>query len=143
MFFVFHNYTAVAALRCFRILRYLWYFELFAHEDTDEPEKEWFSMIKACQLCLFYLEQLGVEFLSKKSKGGAVVLALFFYVTYIFCVFWISTEHIVQNNPNDFGNSCNNLKSCYITLLRLAFYDGSGLDYFQSVVNAGMGKERV
>ena len=37
------------------------------------------------------------------------------------------------------GNTCDNVKSCFITLLRLSFYDGTGFDYFQGVVNAGLG----
>ena len=52
--------------------------------------------MKAAQLCLFYMEQLGNEFLSKKSKGGAVVLAMFFYVTYIFAVVMKNEGNIVR-----------------------------------------------
>ena len=132
-------FTGIAAFRCFRILRYLWYFELFASEPSDAPDEEWFSMIKACQLCLFYIEQLGHEFLSKKSKGGAVVLALFFYVTYIFAaVFVMGTNLTVFDG--DYGNACHDLKSCFITLLRLAFYDGTGFNFFQATVNTGGSK---
>ena len=52
--------AGIAALRCFRIIRYLWYFELIdPEEESDAPEEEWFSLTKASQLCLFYIEQLG------------------------------------------------------------------------------------
>ena len=117
----------------------MWYFELIeAEPDSDAPEEEWFSFTKAAQLCLFYIEQLGIEFLSKKSKGGAVVLALFFYVTYVFAVvMWQATGSAVTTPE---GDSCRNIKDCFVTLLRLAWFDGNGFDYLQGVINSGLSK---
>ena len=66
------------------------------------------------------------------------MLGLFFYVTYIFAVVMWQTTGSIVTTPE--GDSCETLKSCFMTLLRLAFYDGTGFDYLQGVINVGYGE---
>jgi len=124
----------LAALRCFRVFRLLWYFELFPHTHPNDydPSEHIFSFRKASQLCLMYIERLGTEITTSKSRGATVVLAMFFYSTYVMAVvFWNEGTHLVTPE----GETCVTLTACYITLMRLAFYDGTGFDYLTAVIN--------
>ena len=57
-------------------------------------------MSKMCHLGVKYLEAIGCELFTAKSRGGIVVLAIFFYVTYVFgMVFWIDATGVYT--PND------------------------------------------
>lgn len=126
----------LAAIRCFRVLRYFWYFELIITENAPDydPAEHIFSPTKAVQLCLLYMEALGAEFFSAKSRGAVVILAIFFYLTYIFgVIFWLEVPTLMTGA----GDSCGTLTSCFIVCMRLAFYDGTGLDFFTAVVNSG------
>jgi len=50
-----------AALRCFRIFRFVWYFQLVISEQPDDyiPSQHWISVTKSSKLCVLYLESLG------------------------------------------------------------------------------------
>jgi len=106
----------LAVLRSFRFFRYMWYFELVAVDKTEdpdyEPEEHFISLGHAANLVLFYIEQLGAEFLTEKSRGGFVILLMFFMLTYIMSVvFWLDMGASVQTTE---GRSCEALGACYI-----------------------------
>ena len=140
------NYPGVAALRCVRVFRLLWYFELFIEfEDKDQEKgdekddkseddnllaKQPYSPIRAINLSIEYIEKLGKELMSSSTGGGLMVLLTFFYVTYVIAVvFWVDKAHLLTPE----GVPCEKLKTCFLVMLRLSFYDGSGFDYLTAV----------
>jgi hypothetical protein len=125
-----------AALRCLRVLRLLWYFELYHVQEPVgyNPSKHGFSPVKAVQLSLDYLERLSMELFTSASRGGVVVLAMFFYLTYLFgVVFWYEMGNLDTSE----GKTCKTLAGCFLVMMRLALYDGTGLDYLTAVVESG------
>ena len=133
----------IAALRCFRVYRTLWYFELVDKETKKDPnyrpEEHMVSISRVCHICMRYLEAVGCELMTAKSKGGLVILIFYFYVTYVFAVmFWIHDNQLAT--PQDMNPTtgtdmlCESLTGCYITMLRLTLYDGVGLDYLGQVI---------
>jgi len=130
------NDPGLSVLRCFRVFRLMWYLELYPakFEKDYDPAEHFFSLRRACQLCLLYLERLGSETVSAASRGAVVVLALFFYCSYLVAVmFWYDERNL--NTPE--GYSCGTLNNCFIVMLRLAFYDGTGFDFMQTTMNSG------
>ena len=140
----------IAALRCMRIFRMLWFFELGEHKKHERPEDHWVSISNSCYICVQYLEGIGTEIFTAKSKGGLMLLAIYFYVTYIFAAIfyiedanWIVTPNDV--NPTTGNNTlCGTLTGCYLTMLRLTLYDGTGgpgfVFYKLSVLPTGSGQ---
>jgi hypothetical protein len=130
-----NSFPGIAALRCFRVIRLLWYFELFQPEpDNVDPAEKWFSLISASKLCLLYVERLGQELFSAASKGGVVVMLLFFYVTYVISLLcWIQLADVESSDEYP----CSTLSKCYIVIMRLAFYDGTGFDFLTALIDAG------
>ena len=131
------TYPGIAALRCFRVFRLMWYFELYEEELPEDynPAKYPFSPMFAAHQCLEYLEKLAVEALTAKSRGALVVLGMFFYVTYITSIVFWTDKSYLQTPESGFENgyTCTTLPICFITLMRLALYDGNGLDYLTAV----------
>lgn len=134
-----YDTPGVAALRCFRVFRFLWYFELFVRElpEDYDPAEDFFSPTKAGQLCVQYIEGMSNEIFSAKSNGGIVVIGLFFFLNYMFAlVFWYQ-EPLFQDY-NGGPTYCSTLLMCWVTMLRLSLYDGNGLDYLQMVIVSGV-----
>ena len=131
----------LAVLRCFRAFRLFWWFELLAPEYGDDynPAEDIMDFWIVTRSSVKYLKKLGLEIFTAKSRGGAVILAMFFYVTYLFAVvFWREKGYIVT--PDNFyenGYVCGTLPLCFLTMMRLALYDGTGLDYFTAVALEG------
>jgi hypothetical protein len=130
-----NSLPGIAALRCFRVIRLLWYFELFHPEpDNVDPALKWFSLISASSLCLLYVERILQELFSAASKGGVVVMLMFFYVTYVISLLcWIELSDVESSDEYP----CSTLSKCYIVVMRLAFYDGTGFDFLAALIDAG------
>jgi hypothetical protein len=149
-------HKGLSALRCVRVLRVFWFFELLAKPKrnrmaggsrkggADEEELLTYAQgiilyffkvnTRTCKLFVFYLEKMGKELATDKSKGGLVILASFFFVTYIVAVvFWLDRGSISTLE----GYSCSSLRMCYVTMLRLSFYDGTGFDYLSAMISTG------
>lgn len=124
----------LAALRCFRLLRMLWYFEFIKSEHDDH----FFMLHNTCAICLRYMEKLYLELFSVKSKGASIVLGMFFYSSYIIAVvFWQEIDKIQETEIDEnIPTHCNSLKNCFLTVLRLAFYDGDGFDLLRAIANS-------
>eukprot|EP01035_Chromulina_nebulosa_P019582 gene19582-25485_t len=121
----------LSVLRCFRVFRYFWYFELFSQ---DEGNFVYRMIVKSVQLVIESLEKIGAELLTTKSRGGLVVLTLFFFVSYLFAVVF----HTCMGHLNTIeGETCSTLYNCFIIMLRLSFYDGTGFDYMNALVDQG------
>ena len=132
----------LASIRCFRVFRLLWIIDMYYDEKPIKGSRmlSFIDVIgKNCQLCLRYFKCLGEELTSSKSRGAIVVLIVFFYVTYIVAViFWIDRgifefyDPIANSNattdPDHLSSDsyCVTLRSCFVTLLRLSYYDGNG-----------------
>jgi hypothetical protein len=122
----------LASLRCFRIIRFVWYFHLFVL--PDENPNSWVDPAYLVVLTKVYLEKIAGEFATKRSKGGVVVLALYFFSIYLFAVvFSIDKGYLVTPE----GQTCDTIKDCFFTLLRLSFYDGQGFDYMATLASDG------
>lgn len=134
--FISNGRYGLACLRCLRVFRLLWYFELIPHEREDnyEPEEHMFSVSKSATLCILYLERLGLEFFSEKSRGGAVVLLIYFFTCFLFgVIFWHEAPGV---SPAE-GPLCAELVGCCLVMFRLSLYDGVGLDFLQAVIATG------
>jgi hypothetical protein len=129
----------LASIRCFRVFRLLWIIDMYYDENKSGSLFFVHVLGKNCQLCLRYFKCLGEELTSSKSRGAIVVLVVFFYVTYIVAViFWIDRGTFEFYDPIENANAtlnpdrmssdsyCITLRSCFITLLRLSYYDGNG-----------------
>ena len=145
----------LAALRCFRIFRYV----LFA--DFIDPEKhltlkgalEWIPLgwLRLIHMQISkvdgYFDALYVELVTPQSKGSLVVLAMFFFTTYVFgVVFWVEVNAGTGMCPPGSNTTCANpdtvcgdLPDCFVTMMRLALYDGNGLGLLQDVMSGTNG----
>jgi len=122
----------LASLRCFRLLRFVWFFHLFVLPDDNK--NSWVDPAYIIVLAKVYLEKIAGEFATKRSKGGVVVLALYFFSVYLFAVvFSIDKGYLTTAE----GQTCDTIKDCFFTLLRLSFYDGQGFDYMTTLANDG------
>ena len=103
------------------------------YEDDDvPPQNRPFSFTKAAKLVSFYMEQLFFEFTTQKSLGGVLLLAIFFFTTYCMAVvMWYDRPDVITAE----GQTCDTLQDCFMTMLRLIFYDGTGLDYLNELVD--------
>jgi len=125
--------VGIASLRCFRVFRFVWYSEFYrAKKNTILYPLTFFSHI-----VLQYLEKIGQELFTTASKGGVVVLGFFFYMAYIFGVaFWQRTINLNLISPEN-GNECDSLQHCFLIMMRLTFWDGSGFDFLKSIMDDG------
>ena len=138
--FIFYR-PGIAALRCFRMFRVLWYHEL--PPQILEPLKRILSCVlgrtlvdlvfKVMKFATVTLSHLGQEmvFLTKKSRGGLMLMILLFYIAYVLgATLWVETRD--SNLDNDF---CVSLGSCTYTMMRLTFFDGNGFDFAYSLAD--------
>jgi hypothetical protein len=131
------TYPGLAALRCFRLFRMLFYFELFRESRPSEGgSNKLFSLQKASQLCLVYMKKIVQEVFTQESKGGVVIIAMWLYVSYLVAVVFWTQLHFLESSDD---LNCSRLDTCFITMIRLSFYDGNGFDWLQALVTKGYG----
>jgi len=127
----------IAALRCFRVFRFLYFSEQFRAK-----EKSWsYFFTHFMHLVVAYLDNIGSELLTIASKGGVVVLGLFLYMAYVFAAIYTQAT-ATQSLPSPEGglnntSECDTLSHCFLIMLRLTFLDGSGFDYLKSLMDSG------
>ena len=136
---------AIASIRCLRVCRYIWYFELFINEEEEDEfgnpidlSEETFSLTKACSIGLSYLESIGQELFTQNSKGGVILLGMFFYSSYILAIICVYYDRDFIVTGEGF-NTCGTITQCFIIMIRLACYDGTGFDFLAAVVAKGQG----
>jgi len=126
---------AMAALRCFRVFRFVWYSEFYRANKGSI----FFPITFLSHIVLQYLEKIGQELFTTTSKGGVVVLGFFFYLAYILGVaFWQKTVNFNLMSPEN-GNECDTLAHCFLIMVRLTFWDGSGFDFLKSIMDYQQG----
>jgi hypothetical protein len=131
------TYPGLAALRCLRVFRMLFYFELFRENRPSEgASHKLFSLQKASQLCLVYMKKIVQEVFTQESKGGIVIIAMWLYVSYLVAVVFWTQLHFLESSGD---LNCSRLDTCFITMVRLSFYDGNGFDWLQALVTTGYG----
>jgi len=128
----------MASIRCFRIFRFVWYAEFY----RAKKGRIFYPITFLCQLVLQYLEKIGSELFSTNSKGGIVVLGFFFYMAYVLGVsFWQKTANEAltspEGGPTGTLSECDTLPHCFLIMLRLTFWDGSGFDFLKSIMDRG------
>jgi hypothetical protein len=135
--FTIPEYSAFRIIRCIRLMYYVEEFQ--PDVDIKYPEDNFFSPLRACRLTLMYMEALAEEILSERSKGGIVVLIMFFYqcfITACICYYVLESRGLnVTTQNNDENGGCGSIRHCYITVLRLSVGDGNGFDLMEFAMN--------
>lgn len=129
----------LAALRCVRLFRFFSYVHLYGGGETviNMDMRQLFGLRQAISWAIVYLERIGRELFSGNSLGGLVIVAIFFYISYLFAViFWVEKSDLLIEGSK-YGNDCTTLNNCFITILRLGFLDTNGFDYLQGIMNSG------
>ena len=131
--FIFPN-KGLACLRCFRVFRLLWFFEIYQKDipDSYDPSRSLliFNPSQGIRLCLAYIRNIVVELFTVKSRGGVIVIGIFIYMSYVFAVIF----NYEQNGLVVAGTSpCSSISKCFFMLVRLSFYDGNGFDFLYEV----------
>lgn len=122
-----YNAPGLAAFRCFRVFRYLWYFELLSIKRGNV----FFFVAHASRLCVVYLQKLYEELFTSRSKGAVVVLGIFFFMAYVYgVVFWTITRDWSETR------ACDTLVHCMWVMMRLTFYDNEGLDFVKVMLDS-------
>ena len=70
---------------------------------------------------LGYFQRLYIEISTEASRGGIIVLMLFFYTTYLFALVFYHDAYNVMTVDSP-AEACGDLSTCYIRLVRLSFY---------------------
>jgi len=136
------TYPIMAPFRYLRIVRIFWDYEFYFCEHGS-------GTYTIAANIVYYLESVARELGSAKAtKGGLIVLAMFFYLVYMFAAVFVVETADWQNwegnpganppwwVPNSNAIPCDTLAHCYITLLRISFYDGNGFDFMTNLANS-------
>jgi hypothetical protein len=118
----------------------MYYIEEFQPDvDIKYPEDNFFSPLRACRLTLMYMEALAAEILSERSKGGIVVLLMFFFqcfITACICYYVLESRGLNLTSQNNVDNGgCGSIRHCYITVMRLSVGDGNGFNLMEFAMN--------
>lgn len=87
----------------------------------SKPSDQFITLHHICHIAMTYFRQLYLEFFTRQSRGGLVIIFLFFYLTYVLAVLFHYEAYGMQDGH---GAPCGSLGLCYVRLMRLLFYDG-------------------
>ena len=152
----------LAAVRCFRVFSFFWAIELFRSSDefhqkyltnNGSNETKFSNLLKNVRIKFFticrqtsvYIRKLYAELFTPDSRGGLVLLLITFYTSYVIAaVLWRDRsvfEHYYDPTGLTNGTAgdwhCVTLRSCWINVVRLTFYDGNGFDLLSSILYSG------
>ena len=88
------------------------------------------SFLNVMKFAVLSINSLGTELftISKNTRGGLLLMILFFYSAFVFGIsLWVATDESYAH--------CTNRGECIYTMIRLAFFDGNGLDFAYSLVH--------
>eukprot|EP01032_Pedospumella_encystans_P019654 gene19654-22351_t len=130
-------WPGLAVLRCFRVFRLLWFYEVEVFKRSTEAGlsplfgvefvKRGFKVLK---FAIKSLTALGNEMfrLTNATKGGLLLMLIFFYSAFVMgTTLWIETG---GDDP-----ACDSFQMCTYTMMRLTFYDGTGFDFTYSLTS--------
>ena len=152
----------IAILRCFRVLRILFYNDLPSHPKrlilksfsvflgvfTLEIFVKNSQLVQAKKLAKLYfklmkfisftMEHLGQEmfFVSKKTRGGFALMVMLFYSIFVLgLVSWID---VASMNLSDADGTllCDKSSTCLSSVLRLTLWDDTGLNFLSSLAKS-------
>ena len=94
--FIFQS-PGIAALRVLRVFRLLWHYKIVS-APAEESAGSYVGFKQLCNSFQDYLEKISVEFFSSRSRGGIVVIFLYFFLTFLFAVvFWNEEKFLVTD----------------------------------------------
>ena len=116
----------IACLRCIRVFSPLYYLERkntrALSKEAYNPAEHALNFAHVAHTILNYFAKLFNEIFTEASRGGLFVITLYFYVTYLFAI-------LLYNMANDLitpeGQSCGDISTCFIRLIRLSLNDGT------------------
>lgn len=129
-----YSYPSLAALRCLRVFRFFWTFELV---DVDAGDLL-YPIVSQGRICLQFMRAIGYEFGSGSRSRGAVLLILaFFFLNYLVSV--VLSNAVSDVTTDLYGGVtevylCSDIKHCMLTLFRLSFYESIGFDFLETVL---------
>jgi len=124
-------HPGLATLRCFRVFRLLWFYEVSIFKITvtkylspyfgDGFVKRAFKVFK---FAIKALSALGDEIfrLTPETRGGLLLIMMIFYSAFV-----LGAAIYVETNGE--GTNCESIGMCTFTLMRLSFFDGNGFDF--------------
>ena len=121
----------VAILRCFRVFRLLWFYEITVFRTAVEGALNPIfgaafvtRCFKVLRFAIKALTALGNEMfrLTNATRGGLFLMLLFFYSAVI-----LGNATFVETLGE--LDNCHSRSQCAYTLMRLAFYDGDAFDF--------------
>jgi len=135
----FFTYPPLSCLRCFRIFRYLWYLEFYFNGKNTGL----FYIPQYFLPIVSYLRKIGQDFFTGASKGGIVIIGLYFYLIFLIAVtVWqlsnrgsLDSDFPFETTPPN--EMCHSLPHCYLIMMRLSVFEGLGLDFLKAVMDAG------
>lgn len=130
--------TGGAAIRCLRVLRFVFYFELTSIDYPVGyiPAEHPMSFHKSCIVMVQYLNRVGAELFTEQTRGGSVVFLMWFFLTYVVALIcWYNENNLIDTWGGP--THCNTLTHCFITIFKLAVMDCGGMDYVSLTANAG------
>lgn len=106
------------------------YFSPYLGEDLVD------RIFKVSQFSIFSLTALGNEMfrLTSATRGGLFLILVFFYFAYVF-----GAAFSIETGDESWASVCHSVPSCMYVMLRLTFYDGTGLDYAYALAANGHG----
>ena len=152
----------IAILRCFRVLRILFYNDLPTHPKrlilkslsvflgvfTLEIFVKNSGLVQAKKLARLYfklmkfisftMEHLGQEmfFVSKKTRGGFALMVMLFYSIFVLgLVSWIDVASMKLSDA-DGTILCDKSSTCLSSVLRLTLWDDTGLNFLWSLAKS-------
>ena len=143
-FFIFYR-PGLASLRCFRLLRIL-YFHQLPREIIYRLEAMWYQRLNPLSFVEFHLMEkafrfasqsltsLGREmfFLTAATRGGLLLMCLLGFFAFVVGMA-VSQEIYDASWLSDEQTSCKSVGLCTLVMLRLTFFDGTGLDLFTNL----------
>lgn len=129
--------SAGAILRCFRIFRFLWYFELTVVENPPDyvPIDHPLSFTKVMVLCTKFLNKISFELFTEHSRGGIVLVAMVLFQTYVVALMcWYNEPNLTATWGGP--TPCADLSDCFFIIFRMIAYDGLALDYLTLTADA-------
>ena len=130
-------HSPLASFRGLRIIRYLWYSEYYT--VTKNNSILYFYVIFYSHLLLQYVDNIRIEIFTTKTKGALGVIALYFFLCYIYAVIY---THATRNLPlispeggiSGDVSQCDTLSHCYFIMIKIAGWDGNGFDFWKSLL---------
>jgi len=122
---------SLAPLRCFRLFRCFWLLVPSQNQKSRTSPPRILNVPTACQRSSEFLNKAACEVFTGTCNGGAVLFFMFFYTVYTvsMCI-WKQEENLSE----EAALFCDSFSSCFLSVMRLSFFDEDGLDFLCAVI---------